>query len=160
MSPRPPRLRVSHLVRFLVSALLVVGCGGSRGADDLDAVFQVISEPSASPAQVTRALVAVLDSASRARVEAHAAGLSESLGVPVGADDVLMLGGFAPGLRVHDVATEAGAVRVVLGRIDAGPEGSAPMAEPVVWAAREEQGRMRLVLPEGVLAGPVAGGAP
>lgn len=155
-----PVCRVSGAVAVAWLAPLLVACGGGGGGEEVDAVFRLLSEPSASPAQVTRGFVGVLDTDSRARVEAHAIALSSELGVPVEAADVLMLGGLEPGLRVNEVAIESGSVKVSLGRIDQGGAAAPLMAEPIVWRAREEGGRARLVLPDGILPAAGSGGAP
>ncbi len=160
MDVSPPISRSARLLAASSLATVLLACGGGGGGEDLDRVFRLLSEPSASPAQVTRAFVQVLDAESRARVEAHAAALSSELGVAVGADDVLMLGGIAPSLRVNEVTVEADTVHVALGRIDPAGDTGALMPEPIVWRVRQEGGRARLVLPAGVLRAPTDGGAP
>jgi len=135
-----------YLGALTASLLCLSACGGSSREDGIRPLLAALSEPTASPAQLSGLYLGSLASDLREVVASRAALLSEALGVTVHADEVLRLDGLGQGLRLNkreSASTSEGAGQVTLhfARVGAG---AALMPEPVVWQVTDEGGRWRL----------------
>lgn len=163
--PREPesaegtRREGARLSRCAGSLMLVVllGAGCSqKGLGSVTGVLEALGDPTESVADLSEALVKVLDAESRQAVADRAARLTAEAGVPVDATHVLQARGLSDHRRVAKVeveaSTEDSATLVVhLAPLSPAPsEGQAaqngPPLETVSLVARREDGEWRLSL--------------
>lgn len=135
--------------------LLGVGCS-SKGLGQVTGVLEALGDPTESVADLSEALVKVLDAESRQAVAARAARLTTEAGVPVGEAHVLQARGLSEHRRVAKVEVqnstdEAATLVVHLAPLAPAPSEGQPVQsgatpETVELVARREDGQWRLSL--------------
>lgn len=142
---------------FGVALVLLLGVGcSSKGLGQVTGVLEALGDPTESVADLSEALVRVLDAESRQAVAARAARLTAEAGVPVGEAHVLQARGLSDHRRVAKVEVEAStddtATLVVhLAPLTPAPgdgqlASGGPNFETVELVARREEGQWRLSL--------------
>lgn len=140
-----------------VTLVLVFGAGcSSKGLGPVTGVLEALGDPTESVADLSEALVKVLDAESRKAVADRAARLTTEAGVPVSEAHVLQARGLSDHRRVAKVEVEASTddtatLKVHLAPLtlapsdgQAAPSGGAP--DTLELVARREDGQWRLNL--------------
>jgi hypothetical protein len=155
-SSHDPTLRVGWLATFVLATLIGAGCSRRGPESDLRPLFEALGDPTESVADLSGALLKVLDADSRRAIEARATKLGSQAGVPVDPAHVLQARGLTAHKRVADFEVEVtsedtATITVHLTPLGPAPaDGSAPDAvaggEVVKLSSHLEEGGWRLSL--------------
>lgn len=138
-----------------LAVLLGTGCS-SKGLGPVTGVLEALGDPTESVADLSEALVRVLDAESRQAIADRAARLTAEAGVPVGATHVLQARGLSDHRRVAKVEVQTSNDDTATLVVHLAPLTPAPSdgqtvqsgspSETVELVARREEGEWRLSL--------------